>query len=123
MSIDPSPITEAQRTHTDAVVKWNETLRKEATRIIKANMEATQLELRSAVGADLHNLFDSSYPGAFGLRVNPKGDKQIEVILTLDKLGNIPSIKIKQRYNVPLLMEVDVQVEPSVEKVITDQAA
>lgn len=104
MSIDPTPITKEQQTKADLIVKWNHTLRTHVERIINANLDASQLELTRHIKEDLNNLF-ISFPAAYGLRVDPKGDKQVQIILTLDSRGEIPSVKIKQRYNVPSLIE------------------
>jgi len=104
MSIDPTPITAEQKSKADAVIKWNETLQTEVERVLSKHSDATQLELTRLLKGELLYLF-SSYPGTFGLRVDPKGDKQIQVILTLDQLGAVPSVKIKHRYNVPSLIE------------------
>lgn len=87
-----------------AVMKWTVTIGNHVSSVFKAQPDLTQLEACTAVNRRLHDLFDS-YPTACGIRVNPKGDKQIQVILTLDKTNDTPSIKIKSRFDVPSLIE------------------
>lgn len=89
------------------VAKWIETVSTEVERVFKASPELTQLEAARVVSQELHNLFDS-YPGPFGIRVNPKGDKEIQVILTLSELGKEPHIKIKPRFKVPSTKETEI---------------
>lgn len=86
----------------EAISRWTNTVDAEVKRVFNMYPDYSQLEAARAVSASLHNLFNS-YPGAFGIRVNPKGEKEIQVILTLDSLGNNSAIKIKPRYKVPSL--------------------
>lgn len=88
---------------TDAIAKWTQTVTAEVERVFTAQPDLSQLQATYHVSQELHNLFNS-YPGPFGIRVNPKGDKEIQVILTLSELGDQPHIKIKPRFKVPSLV-------------------
>lgn len=85
--------------------KWTTIIANEVNRIFRQDPELTQLQACRAVKGELVSLFES-YPGWNGVRVNPKGDKEIQVILTLDELGDNPHIKIKPRFKVPSLNPV-----------------
>lgn len=82
--------------------KWTTTITTEVDRIFREDPELTQLQACRIIKGELVGLFES-YPGWNGIRVNPKGDKEIQVILTLDELGSNPYIKIKPRFKVPIL--------------------
>lgn len=88
----------------EAIAKWTNTVTVEVNRIFTQSPDLTQLEAVRVVNGELHNMFNS-YPGPFDIRVNPKGDKEIQVILTISELGDQPHIKIKPRFKVPLLIE------------------
>lgn len=87
---------------TETEDKWTATITNEVNRIFREDPELTQLQACRAVKGELVSMFES-YPGWNGIRVNPKGDKEIQVILTLDELGTSPYIKIKPRFKVPSL--------------------
>ncbi len=89
----------------DAEAKWTSTITTEVERIFREDPELTQLQACRIIKGELLDMFES-YPGWNGIRVNPKGDKEIQVILTLDELGSNPYIKIKPRFKVPSLIQV-----------------
>ncbi|ABY63258.1 hypothetical protein ST201phi2-1p435 [Pseudomonas phage 201phi2-1] len=82
---------------------WTNTVTNIVGQVFKNKPDLTQLQSAHEVYVTLRDHFDS-YPGPHSIRVNPKGDKQIQVILTLSELGDKPHIKIKPRYDVPSLV-------------------
>lgn len=85
---------------------WETSVSNQVNEIISNNKDLTQLELRGKVNEELHNLM-SDYPGKYKLQVNPKGNDEIQVILTVAELNSNPEFKIKPRFKVPVTLEVE----------------
>jgi hypothetical protein len=81
---------------------WETSVSNQVNKIIGNHKDLTQLELRSKVNEELHNLM-TEYPGQYTLQVNPKGDDEIQVILVIAEFNSNPEFKIKPRFKVPSL--------------------
>lgn len=81
---------------------WETSVSSHVTKFMNENKDLTQLELRSKVNEELHNLM-TDYEGKYTLQVNPKGHDEIQVVLVIAELGSLPEFKIKPRFKVPSL--------------------
>lgn len=91
---------------TASIAKWTNTVTTEVDRIFAKYPDLTQLQATRVISQELHNLLNS-YPGTVSIRVNPKGNKEIQIILIIEEVDGNPSIKIKPRFLVPSTTEVD----------------